>query len=198
MNPWTANLIEPYASPAGDRAAEAGSGGGRGGGRAGDAAERCAACPGDGTVRHGRKFLRYRVSRDGTICGAGEVGGAGEKSIRLVDVSRVGLGFVCAAGVAVGSIQRVRFRALDGVEGDEPIGEQTVIIVHSHKQADGTHRVGAQVVFDPGLLGLLGVPGSALKHDGDAGCTYPLCEGRGGSEAGAPSASGKGCGGGSR
>lgn len=81
--------------------------------------------------------------------------------IKIRDVGRGGLGFICHERVEPGSNWRVHF-----LQHGYVVGQQALIVRHCRPVSEGLYLVGSQFVADTGLLTTLGVdPGAILDGD---------------------------------
>lgn len=81
--------------------------------------------------------------------------------IKLRDISRGGLGFICSHPLPAQSFWRVCF-----LQHGYVVGEQAVVIRHCRQVSEGVYLIGGQFVMDAGLMITLGVPRSAMEEDG--------------------------------
>lgn len=84
--------------------------------------------------------------------------------IKLRDLSRGGLGFICSQPLPERSSWRVTF-----LQHGYVVGMQALMIRHSRQVSDGVYLVGGQFVIDSGLMITLGIPRSAMEESSAIG-----------------------------
>jgi len=80
--------------------------------------------------------------------------------IKIRDISRGGMGFICSQPLAEHSSWRACF-----LQHGYVVGMQALVIRHCREVGEGTYLVGGQFVIDSGLMVTLGVPRGALQDD---------------------------------
>jgi len=78
--------------------------------------------------------------------------------IKMRDISRGGMGFICSQPLPERSSWRLCF-----LQHGYVIGEQGVVVRHCRQVGEGMYLIGGQFVIDSGLLVNLGVPRGALQ-----------------------------------
>lgn len=83
--------------------------------------------------------------------------------IKLRDISRGGIGFICQQNLPVDSNWRVAF-----IQRRHVVAQQAVTIRHCREVRPSVFLVGAQVCFDAGLLITLGLDPDSIDAEADA------------------------------
>ena len=80
--------------------------------------------------------------------------------VKLRDVGRGGLGFVCEQRLVPGTVWRCSF-----LVRDQCFAQQALVIRYCREVQDGLYLVGGQFCIDPGVMIALGVDPHELAHD---------------------------------
>lgn len=81
--------------------------------------------------------------------------------IKLRDISRCGLGFICQTPLPQGSTWRACF-----IHRGHVVGQQGLMVRHCRNVGDGLYLIGAQFCADTGLLVTLGIEPTRI-YEGD-------------------------------
>ncbi|MEX0655724.1 MAG: hypothetical protein WD534_08700 [Phycisphaeraceae bacterium] len=80
--------------------------------------------------------------------------------IKLRDIGRGGMGFICQTPLPQGSTWRANF-----IHRGYVVGQQSLVVRHCRSVGNGLYLVGGQFCIDTGLLTLLGVDPARVKED---------------------------------
>lgn len=108
-----------------------------------------------------RRFQRFRVRADAELhpMDASQYDRT-PLEIKLRDIGRGGIGFVCETPLAIGSVWRIDFMQRGYV-----IGRQAMIVRYCCDVRDGLYLIGAQFCIDTGLLMLLGIDAGTISDE---------------------------------
>ncbi|MCC6680084.1 MAG: PilZ domain-containing protein [Phycisphaeraceae bacterium] len=114
---------------------------------------------------HPRMFRRFVVRGDALLHPMNRSRlDATPVDVKLRDISRNGIGFICNQPLPINSCWRIELQ-LAGYA----IGSQALVVRHVREVGDGMFLCGANFVIDTALLALLGVEPSLLEEPEDAG-----------------------------
>lgn len=108
-----------------------------------------------------RQFRRYAIRGDAELHPAeGSRVDRTPIDVKLRDIGRGGLGFVCEQPLAPGSVWRCCF-----LVRDQCFAQQSLVVRHCREVRDGLYLVGGQFCIDPGVMIALGVDPHDLATD---------------------------------
>ncbi len=81
--------------------------------------------------------------------------------IKLRDIGRGGIGFLCASPLPIDSSWRVCF-----LQHGYAVGVQAMVVRHCREVSQGVYLIGGQFVIDNGLLAVIGADADALRDEG--------------------------------
>ena len=114
---------------------------------------------------HPRMFRRFVVRSDALLHPMNRSRlDATPVDVKLRDISRNGVGFICSQPLPVNSSWRIELQLVGYA-----IGSQAIVVRHVSEVGDGMFLCGANFVIDTALLALLGVEPSLLEEPEEIG-----------------------------